>query len=234
MVIIAANLHAQTLEKKLPSFKKIVASPKINLVLVEGDEESIKINYTNIDASKINVKVKNQILKIYLTGSRFIEKRNRVQHSGEVYKEYAYRNASVTAYVTYRKLNKLVVRGEQEIDVQGKIETRKFKLAAYGGCVITLASLHTDKLKTSLYGQHTLKIKSGNAKSQKYKLFGENRIDTQALQCSEIASTTYGESKLKINAQNNLSLFTVGESNVVVTGSPEISKLTLGEVSIHK
>lgn len=225
---------SQSIEKKVDHFNKVIASPKINLVLVEGNSESVKINYANVDPSKINVTVKNHTLRIYLEGSRFTEKTKRVNYDGEVHKVNVYRDASITAYVTYNKLQKLVVRGEQEVDVQSAIASKKFKLAAYGECNITLTSLQVDWFKAAMYGQNSLKVKAGTAEYQKYKLFGENKIDTQAIQSEEIASTTYGESKLRIQAIDNLKLVTFGESDVYVKGSPDVRRVTLGEVSIKR
>ncbi len=231
---ITFGLSAQSIEKQVGHFKKVIASPKINLVMVAGQTESVKINYENIDASKINVIVKNKTLHIYLDGSRFTERRKRVKKDGWVEKESVYRNASITAYVTYQQLEKLVVRGEQGVDVEGVIENKKFKLSAYGECDITLASLQTGKFKAALYGQHTLKIKSGTVDTQKYKLFGENKIDAQAIQGEEIASTTYGESKLKFNAKDNLRLVTFGESDVRLNGGAEVNRITFGRTMLNK
>src|SRR5689334_18835555 len=121
-ICLTSTLLAQSIEKKVNRFNKVIASPKINLVMVEGTSESVKINYANIDPAKINVVVKHNTLRIYLDGSRFTEKTKRVTFDGEVRKENVYRDASITAYVTYTKLQKLVVRGEQEVDIQGPIE----------------------------------------------------------------------------------------------------------------
>src|ERR1041385_1201477 len=96
----AVSLHAQTFEKKVKPFVKVIASPKINLVLVEGANESVKINYANVDPSKINVTVNNNTLRIYLESSRITEKRKRVRFDGEVRIEKLYRDAIVTAYVS--------------------------------------------------------------------------------------------------------------------------------------
>ena len=236
LLIAASALSgtAQTLEKNVGHFRKVIVSPKINLVMVAGENESVKINYANVDASKINIVVKNNALHIYLDGSKYTEKRERVKKDGWVDRESVYRNASITAYVTYHKLGKLVVRGEQEVDVQSAIDNKKFKLSAYGECNITFASLQTGKFKASMYGQHTLKINAGEVDTQKYKLFGENKIDTQAIQSEEIASTTYGESKLKLNANESLRLVTFGESDVKVRGGAEVNKFTFGEVAVNR
>ena len=70
--------------------------------------------------------------------------------------------------------------------------------------------------------------------TQKYKLFGENKIDTQAIQSEEIASATYGESRIRVNANESLRLVTFGESDVLVKGPADVNKFTLGQVSVKR
>src|SRR5579872_6812221 len=110
LTLVACSISAQTLEKQVGQFKKIIVSPRINLVMIAGETESVKVSYANIDASKINITVKNRTLRIYLDGSRITEKQQRIHHDGWIEKKNMYRNASITAYVTYKKVNKLVVR----------------------------------------------------------------------------------------------------------------------------
>lgn len=234
VVVSFSTISAQSLEKKVGHFAKVVASPKINVVLVKGDNESVKINYSGIEESKINVVVKNNSLHIYLDKSKFTEKRERVRQNDWEGKKGIYSGANITAYITYRHLDKLVVRGEQVVDLLGVTENSTLKLSAYGRCEITVASLQATKFKAALYGNNTLMIKSGEAGKQKYKLFGDNRIEAQALSGQAITSTTYGESKLRLNANEHLKLNTFGESNVIVKGSPEVDKFTLGQISLKK
>ncbi len=234
LVLSATVTFGQTLEKKVAAFDQIIVSPRINLVLIHGDDESVKVNYNNIPERKINLVVKNHRLRIYLDHAKYLEKRRRYRTDEGVIKESIYKDVTVTAYVTYRQLKKLGIRGEQEVDVQGKIEGKKFKLTAYGESNIDLSSVKVDKLKVVMYGDHNLKVNEGYAGFQKFKLFGDNKIDTQALQSDEVASTTYGESKLKFNAEDNIRVITLGESKVYVKGKADVDQFSLGEVSVRR
>lgn len=233
-LVATMSLSAQSLEKNVGHFNKVIASPKINIVLVRGDNESVRINYSGVDQSRINVVVKNKTLRIYLDKSKYTEKRERVSQDGWEEKKSIYRDANITAYVTYKHLDKLVVRGESVADIQSEIDNSKFKLSGYGECEITLYSLRTDKFKAALYGDNSLKIRAGEVGTQKYKLFGDNKIDSQAITGHEITSTTYGESNLRLNASDYVKLNTFGDSNVSVKGSPDLNKFTLGQVSVRK
>ena len=67
----------QEIQKKLNPFNKITVSPKINLILEEGTEESIRIVYSNIEPGKINVEVEGNKLSVFLDQARIVDKRER-------------------------------------------------------------------------------------------------------------------------------------------------------------
>jgi hypothetical protein len=224
---------AQEFEKELGSFNKIIVSPKINLILEKGDQESIRITYSNINAGKINVEVINHKLHLYLDNARIVEKQERMDeyHS----KMSIYRNAEVTAYVTYTELSALEVRGEQEVTCLSKLDSYKFKLKVYGEAEITLESLFTEKFKAVVYGENKIKIKEGKADHQRYRLYGENKIDTRALASSTVSTTIYGEGRLTINATDEVRISAFGEPQINVMGTSFINKgIVIGRVDIRK
>ena len=125
---ITGLAHAQEFQKKLNEFNKIVVSPKINLVLQKGDQESIQIKYSNISPDKINIDINNGRLRIYLDDARFVVKKKKTHDESFTSHVSAYRDAVVTAYVTYRELRVLDVRGEEEVTCVDAINSEKFKL----------------------------------------------------------------------------------------------------------
>ena len=223
----------QTQEKSLSHFTKIVASPRVNVVLQKGDRESIRLTYSNISPKNVNVVVTGNKLRIFLDHARVVEKQERIYSEGHTQKKSIYRDASVTAYVTYRELKEIEVRGEQELTCQGEISTDKLKVRAYGETEIDLASLNTNKLKVSLYGENHLKIRSGEAGHQVYRLFGENRIDTRGLKSTSASTRIYGEGRLSLTTEK-LVVNAIGEPVIRVNGSPHLNKgIVIGRADIH-
>lgn len=223
---------AQEITQELRTFNKIVASPKINLILEKGEQESIRLVYNDIEQDQINIEVKGKTLRIYLDDSRITE-RTELFHSRE--RRSLYQAASITAYVTYTELRHLEIRGQQELTCHGPLEARKFKLKAYGENEITLASIRTDRLKTSLYGENRVKISGGKVAYQKFKLFGENKIDCRELKNYATTATLYGESKIKLNTQDELRVTSFGESQVSYRGEAEVSRgLIFGSTTITR
>ena len=233
IIIGAVNFtQAQEISKELKSFDKIIASPKINLILEQGDQESIRLTYSNVDADKINIDVQGHTLRIYLDDAKVTEKTVRVSSTE---KRGVYHDALVTAYVTYKELEHLEIRGNQELTCKGPLKAERFTLKAYGENDINLSSLKTEYLRTSLYGENDLKIKSGKAEYQKYKLFGVNKIDTQDLKSFSATATIFGDSNLKLNTQDNLKVNAFGESQVSYNGNANVNKgLIFGQSQITK
>ena len=235
IVLIALSTpltQAQEITRDLKSFNKIIVSPKVNLILEQGDQENIRLTYSNVDADKINIKVQGNTLRVYLDDAKVTEKMHR---TGDNQKRSIYHDASVTAYVTYKQLEHLEIRGNQELTCNGPLKAERFTLKAYGENDINLASLKTEYLRTSLYGDNDLKIKSGKAEYQKYKLFGDNEIDTRELKSFSATTTIFGESKIKLNTQDNLKVNAFGESQVSYNGNANVNKgLIFGKAQITK
>ncbi len=220
------------ISRTLPSFSRITASPYINLVLREGTDESIKLVYQQVDPEKINIEVKGKTLQIYLDDSRVTEKMVRVN---QFEKRAYYAGAKITAYVTYRKLERLEIRGEQEITCHSPIRSEKFMIKAYGRNDISLVSLNTGYLKTRFYGENTLRIAGGKAEYQKYKLYGENEIDTEDLNSYHAHATIFGESKLRLSTQDEFVINAFGESRVSLNGNAVVNKgLVFGRADIRR
>ncbi|MDH3652377.1 MAG: DUF2807 domain-containing protein, partial [Saprospiraceae bacterium] len=112
----------------LDAFDKIMVSHRINLHLMEGDHEDLRFEFENIDADKIRYDVSNKRLSIYLEGARLTEPRERIEN----YRKSIYSGGQVHAYVTYRSLRKLVVRGEETVVCETPIDIEKFTLRMYG------------------------------------------------------------------------------------------------------
>ena len=233
-VMSVAPSVAQEISKSLKSFRKIVVSPHINLVLEKGDEEGIRLVYDNVTPDKINIDVSHHTLRVYLDDAKMGE-RQEVVSTHPTVKRSIYHNATVTAYVTYRELEHLEVRGNQEVTCNSPISAERFTLKAYGETDIKLASVKVDYLRTSLYGVNHLHIEGGKAEFQKYKLFGENRIDAKALKCYSAIANSFGESRLRLATQDNLKVNAFGESQIEYFGDASVNKgLIFGETQIHK
>ncbi len=228
------GLFAQEFERNPGSFDKITVSPKINLILQKGAEESVKIAYHNIDPRKINIELYGKRLRIFLEEARYVDKRVRRYDDGYSSKISVYHDVSITAYVTYRELTEVEMRGSEDLMCASPIVADEFKLTVYGEANVQLDSIKVEKFKVSLYGENRLKVLAGTAEHQVYRLFGENRIDTRGLISHTAAARIYGEGRLRINAEDEVRLNSFDEPKVDITGNAHIYRgIMIGNTSIY-
>jgi Putative auto-transporter adhesin, head GIN domain len=231
---LSSHLMAQEQQKPLFHFTKIVASPRVNVILQKGDKESIRMVYSNIDAGKVNIKVRGNTLRIYLDHARVTERQERMTINGYTQKHSIYQGASVTAYVTYRQLKGLEIRGEEEIVCESEINTNKLKLKAYGESAIRLNSLNATKFKASLYGRNNLKIAGGTVNHQTFRSFGENKIDTRGMKSETASTRVYGEGTISVNTSDEITINAFGEPEINVSGNGHIHKgILIGRIDIN-
>lgn len=228
------GVQAQEINKDLKHFTRVIASPRVNVILTKGDHESIRLVYHDVDPGKINIDVHRSTLSIYLDHARKIEKMSPYyERHGS--RKSMYHGAGITAYVTYTELEALEIRGNQELTCNDPIESEEFRLKAYGENEITLASLKTEFFKASLYGENDLKIKRGKVIEQKYKLFGENKIDTQEMKSAYASTSIFGEGNVRINSTEEVRVDAFGEPKIQVNGGARVNRrLIFGTADIYR
>lgn len=222
--------------KNTAHFDKITVSPKINLTLIKGDKESIRIVYEGVSADQINIEVVSGKLRIYLDEARIVDKRKRTNTEENYHSKISiYENVSVTAFVTYRELKSLEMRGAEELICEDEIKSDKFKLHVYGEAEVMLARVNAKKFKAAIYGENKIKINSGETAHQVYRLFGENKIDSRGIESTTTSARIYGEGKLRVNASDEVHVHAFGEPTLNVSGGANINKgLVFGKVNIEK
>jgi len=227
--------RAQEQVQLLEPFNKIVVSPKINLVLIHGTQESIELDIRRADPERVNVKVKGKTLRIYLDNARKYVKHDKYRVNGYKCKEKQYEGVRVTAYVTYNQLKKLEVRGEEWVQVVDPLVADKFKLKVYGVSDLHFSSIQTDRLKVKLYGVNELDVDAGRVKVQKYSLFGENRVDTRSMESNIAKTSVFGEGDFNLTVSRKLKVSAMGETFVTYRGPAYVHKgIVFGESKIRR
>jgi hypothetical protein len=224
-------VQGQEITKNLETFRHIIASPRINVILAKGDIETIRLVYSGVEKEKINIRVEDKTLHLFLDDARYGERSHKTDWD---YAESMYRDAEITAYVTFRELEKVEIRGNQELTCNDPIRTEAFVIRAYGENRITFAYLKTERLKIALYGENKLRIMDGKVAYQQCKLFGENEVDTRRMKSYTTIASSYGNSMLKLNTDDELRFNSFGDSELVNVGSASaVRGIMLGDTKFR-
>lgn len=224
---------AQTTQVK--SFEKVIVSPHIEVILVEGNEESVKIENAKVSMDKINIVVEGKTLRLYLDGAKTVTKSEKVDNEKWKGKRSIYDGTMATATITYKKLNTLSVRGEEVVKCESPIEQKSLKLTIYGEAKIYFDAITTDELTVAIYGESYLEIKSGDVDRQVYRAYGESEVNTLKMKNTTTKITAYGESNFRVNVSDQLKVTCYGEATINYKGSANIEKgIVIGEAKIRK
>lgn len=238
LILVAAVLtfsaaYSQEFQQTLEPFNKVVVSHKIDLVLIPGDTESIRIEYSGVDKEKIIIDQSGHRLHVYLENAKFFDIGERRRESWD--RRERYRHAQVTAYVTFKELKLIETRGEGNVLCEGNIVSKKLKVRAYGDTDVRFAYIEAGKVKARLYGDNTMRIRDGETGHISYKLFGDNRVDSRGLTSVTASTTVYGDGQVALHSSEELHVTSFGDPQLYVIGSPHISKgLILGNANIRR
>jgi putative autotransporter adhesin-like protein len=231
--LISAAISAQT--KTTSPFRKIIVSPYIQVTLVQGDKESVTVNELHVDSSKLHIEVNDKTLRIYLEGAKDLPKNEKDYSNGYKETHPLYHKTSVVATITYRRLETLSFRGEEDQLCKSPINGDMLMLKIYGETNVTFNEVNVKQLTATLYGEGSLEVKAGEIRDQKYISYGESKVNTLAVNGSTGRVTAYGRADFKLNIDDWIKITSFGEAQVHYKGDATIEKwLHFGDVVVNK
>ena len=231
LVIASSTSFGQTIATR--SFHKVIVSPYIEVSFVQGDQERVVIDRSDVEAGKLQVKASNGTLRIYLEGAKVIPRESH----GNTRNAYSpvYPRHAVTATVYYKKIDALSLRGEERFTFTTPLSADRFTLKLYGEPEITFAEVHINDLRTTIYGEGAVEMQSGAVNKQSYTCYGEGKVNTTAISSAEAKLTAYGESEFSLNVAERIRITSFGESTLRYKGNAQVIKgLHVGGVDVAR
>lgn len=233
-IFVSATSFAGEITKDLPKFNKVSVSQHIDVVFTRGNKESIRLEYEGISPDEINYEVKGRTLEIYLNGAKLSDKRVEVHRDGYNHKQSYYKDATVTAYVTYVGITDFKMMGDETAVFKDDIVTDNFTMKLYGENKVEMASLNVGTFKGRFYGENELTVYGGNTSGQKFNLYGENKIETRNLSSVFVSARYFGENRLSVDASSRISVFGLGEGELNYSGDARVKKMSIGGLRVRR
>jgi hypothetical protein len=226
--------HAQT--GPVGRFHKVIVSPYIQVTFVQGDQESVTINNTIADSSKLHVEVQDGTLRLYLDGAKDIPHNQRDErYDGGQQSHHLYPDHAVIATVVYKKLDALSLRGSETFLCQIPLSAKRFDLHVYGDSKVIFTEVHISKMHTTLYGESSLDMRSGEVNRQHYTCYGDGKINTTAISGQAARVTSFGETEFRVNVSDRIRITSFGEAKLRYMGHPNIVKgIHIGGVDLQR
>ncbi len=231
LLFIRVASHAQT--GLSGHFHRVVVSAYIQATFVQGDQESVTITSSIVDAGKLHIEVEHGTLALYLDGAKdFPHNRKSDGYEGG---HQLYPNHAIFVTVTYKKLDRLSLRGEETFLCESPMSADHFTLRIYGKSRVIFTEVHFNKLYTKVFGESKLDIKSGAVNKQFYICFGEAQINATAIYGHRAKVTAFGEAEFRMNVADRIKITSFGEARLRYMGNPDIVKgIHLGGIDVAK
>jgi len=231
--LIGVAAFAQT--KMTSPFNKVIVSPYIQVTLVQGDQESVTVDDIHVGQDKLHIEVNDKTLRIFLDGAKDFPHSEKDHSNGYKETHPLYDNTSVVATITYKRLEALSFRGEEDQLCKSPINVDKLTLKIYGESNVTFNELNLQQLSATLYGESNLEIKAGTVKDQKYTCYGESKVNGLAINNSTTRLTAYGRAEFNLNVADRIKITSFGEAQLYYKGNPIIDRgLHFGDMVINK
>ena len=232
---INSNIKAQNRIKLTKSFDKIIVSPHIETVFIEGKNPSIVIDNISVPREKFKYELKKGTLQVYLEGAKTYTKNNKNIANNYNKKVPLYKNKVARVIVTYSSVNTFSLRGEEKITFKSSIKQNDCKLRIYGKSEVIINKINVNNLDVSIYGDSYLNIEKGTVKQQKFRAYGASKIMASDVKSHETKITAYGNGTFQFNVSKKIKVSSYGEATVLYTGDAQLKKgIVIGESTIRK
>jgi len=216
-------------------FNRVIVSPHVQATFIKGDKESVTVESCTVDKEKIKIESNGKTLRVYLEGAKETTKNERTYQNGREINTPIYKGTVLVVTITYKTLEELSVRGEENILLKSKLDQDDFGLTVYGTGNVYIDEVRLQKMHTTIYGESYVELKSGNVTEQKFTSYGESKVDALNISSKIARATLYGESQLNLNVADLIKVTSFGESKVGYKGDPEIKKgINIGSSKIYK
>lgn len=203
-------VHTKSEEKDYGSFNKIKLRDAVDVYILQGSKESVRIEGEPDPNNLIEVKNVGGTLTI-----------GNIKSKGNIVNK----NTKQKVFVTLVDISRIDCSGAINLESKGQLNLKKMELVLSGATDVEL-DLTLDDLILNLSGATDVKL-SGQAASVSLNCSGASTFDASNLKVNDAKVECSGANYTKLYITGNLELDASGASDVKCKGNPTISKKTL-------
>lgn len=211
----------RTVKFDLAAFTEISVRNNANVILTQGQEQSVTATAKEETIGKLIVEVKDRRLIVrYPTNTWFDSKWN----PGEV-----------TVNVTMPQIDDLSVSGSGSVSSDDFISSRILDCLVSGGGYIRLMNLKADKITARLSGSGHIQLAGEEVVSElKLSLSGSGGVKTSGIKAKNVNVLISGSGSCSVHAVENLNCKIAGSGSVTYYGNPAIETTIVGSGTVNE
>jgi hypothetical protein len=204
-------------ERDVEGFNKVELSVPANLSIVQGEEESLRIEGDDNIVEMIITEVLNESLKIRFKDQGFVSIRP---------------TKTLKIYLSVVDINVIDLSGSGRIEAPN-ITTGRLDLRISGSAETIMTGLSAETLNVTLSGSGSFNM-SGKVDRQSVELNGSGDYYAKELESSACNISMSGSGSAVVNATDSLDVKISGSGDIKYLGDPEINQSISGSGSVKK
>jgi hypothetical protein len=219
-----------TIEPHVSNFDQLKIAGPVDIRIVQGPAESLKITAPAAVIDRIFVEVIGGVLKIHNRHDNWSQGEKSWYGDKSVWQKHHYR---ITAYLTVNELKSISVSGSGTVKIGEGLKAEHFNLRVRGSGSMD-GKIDTKSLVTIISGSGNIRL-SGTANYSRLKVSGSGAFLAPGLVTSTSDVHVSGSGDAKINANERITAGISGSGNVGYTGAVKnISSNKSGSGSINR
>jgi len=228
--VFATPDSLSTIEPHISNFDKLKIAGPVDIQIVQGTTESLKITAPTEVIDRITVEVTGGVLKIHNKHDNWGKSELSWYGEKSVWQKRHYR---IKAYLTVNMLKSISVSGSGTAKFADGIKADHMSLRLRGSGSME-GKIDTRSLVTTISGSGNIKL-SGNASNSRLKVSGSGVFNAPELITSNSNVHVSGSGDAKINANDSITAGISGSGSVNYTGAVKnISTTKSGSGSISR
>jgi hypothetical protein len=201
--------------RDVSSFRSLVLKGKGDILLTQGENESLVLEADQEVLSHITSEVKEGVLTI----------------SYKSWFDFLLPSSSLKVYVTMREVRGIRISGTGKLEA-GKISTNQLKLETSGSANMKITDLVAEDLLVVLSGTGDFDL-AGKVTAQEVQVGGSGKYEARNLESQVASVQVSGSCKVAVHASTSLDLRVSGTAIVNYLGNPRVKQRVTGSANIQ-
>ena len=196
--------------RAVSGFDQVVLACSGDIILTQGEEESLRIEGEDNIVAKITTEVRN----------------------GTLYLEFEESSISFVTtkglrfYLTMQDISKLTISGSGDIE-SAEINTTSLDIVIAGSGDVDIETFSAKRLDVTISGSGDIDM-AGEAQNQEINITGSGHYNTRHLQSQAVSITVAGSGDVTVWAEDSLDVKILGSGDIYYFGRPSVSQTILG------
>ena len=213
-----AILIQQTEDRHLSGFSSVEVSGSMDVHIVQGSSESVKVKAPQKIRDRIITEVKGGVLKIYIKSDNW---------------NWSFGGDDIEIFVTAKSLSAISLSGSGDIDFDGGLKSNSLSLRISGSGDIS-GKIDVTNLECSISGSGDMEL-SGRAQNSTVRVTGSGDFTGTHLATANTVVKVVGSGDARVNASQKVQASVTGSGDVMYTGgAKDVSASTSGSGDVSR